>query len=191
MLRVAFDVPWNEIHVIPEDEGQYDRIGRRNPFEGGGASDSSLSVEYSNTNSEINREERTSTDTVTYNKKKAPREKYRKQHRRRDVAAGGSASAILTAAALKQHEKRYSSPSRDTDLILPKEEHRRKQVKDHIQDSEDDAALLSLDTVHNAIRKLIRPDVETMKQEPTTKRNELSYQNLIALEKEHLRLLRG
>ena len=180
----------------PEDEGHYDRIDRRNPFEGGGASDSSLSVEYSNRNSEINGEEKTSTDTITYNEKKAPRKKYREQHLRRVIAGG-----ILTAAALKQHERRHSSSSHDTDLILPKQEHRRRQVKDHRQDSESDVALLSqsipegcdvvasnsikgnprlLDSVERAIRKLSVPDVETMKQEPTTKRNKLSHKSPIA-----------
>ena len=180
---------------LSDDEmhaGQYGHESKTKASEDEGIFYGRLLVEHDYTNPENNEYDKTSIKTKSSRETKR---KHMKRKRRRDnptvevLAAGG-----LIAAALQDHVRKDSSSNRDTRPGLSRQKSRERRVKNNGQDSGHDASLVNnpeikggdgvasrpsinanprlLETVENAIRRLILPELESLRQEQSKKKGD-------------------
>ena len=144
-----------------------------------------LHVEHSYTGHETDEYDKRSKEAVTNTEAKPARETKRR-HRRKDPIAERLIVTLLDATALLNHEREDSSSNRDTRPGLPRQKRRRRRILDKSQNPGNDAGLIDnseskggdgvvsnpsidakprlLETVENAIRRLIIPEPEVLKQ---------------------------
>lgn len=170
-------------------EGRHDRKGKTKASGDKRVRDVPVIVEYLETNPEVDEKDETSTEKVTYR----PGKRSRKEERMfwREPGAGIFSGAHHPAAALDRLPKEHSSSKHDIESSIPKQKHRRRRAIDNSQDSGPDVPLFHdparervdraasisstsatprLIASEDAIRRLIIPELETLRQEQKLQR---------------------